>query len=62
MSKQLDILMLIYKAKTSIFTEESARGVKTVEDIIFKHKEFPEWCKRMYKNATDDSAGCVCVS
>jgi hypothetical protein len=32
-----------------------AKGIKDMEDIIYKHKEFQKWCMRKYKHPTDDT-------
>jgi len=33
-----------------------------MEDIVFKHKEFDKWCRRIYKHPEDDAQGYDCVT
>ena len=58
MSKSLDILMMLYETPETIFTTQSAEALKKVEDLVVKHPQFPDWCKRTYAGENDTKGEC----
>ena len=53
MSERLDAMVLIYEFELNLFDAITAVELKDTENIITKHDEFPNWCQRVYTNASD---------